>query len=258
LLTCADIIQSEEEAVLGDPNFPRYIMRLPELEPIGRIQRFYERYTQLSLTHHADRPIAISALQDRILAVLGGRGGFGVIDHVVTRGVFNITLLWCRAPSMGPTGLTRIEFPVDMSIGKVPSWSWMAYMGSIAYLNVNLATVVWKRLSSPWSSTGEFFGIEILAGAQTSLDTFFRDTSLHEGHIFMDDPYTEAHRLRVDDYYVVLGIEGGSLPLQHRIHYALIVRPIPPTQNWTVCERIGVGALPGRYLDSSQVSVIIV
>jgi hypothetical protein len=259
----ADCISSDQEAIFGDPHFPKYILKTPDPNWIYQVQRVYETYSQLQIGNIHHRPNAIAALQRRIVRALGddGYGKFGAIEYLDMDGIFNMSLLWCRAHGMGQTGLTRIDFPRDPDIERVPSWSWMAYMGSITYLKVNYSSTDWERVTSPWAEPYHgSLGLGILAKAQA-----FRDITgylpLLEARIFMDDPYTLDSQLREDDYFIILGKEQRDLIVRgDDVHYVLIVRENKHLQaqfyaERIVCERIGAGAIPAKYLSAAAVPV---
>jgi hypothetical protein len=222
----------------------------------------YEKYTELSLTSRADRPTAIAALERRMLQALDAKGGFGVVDDVGMEGILNMSLLWRRAPGMGLVGLTRIEFPRYTSFEEVPSWSWMSYEGSIEYLEVDFTNTDWKRVTSPWSQVSyRIPGSSLLAKAR-QLKENSGDPSPLKANIFMDDPYTQDLRLREDDYFVILGRGQKHLMVEADVvHYVLIVREnrqILHNGERIVCERIGVGAIPERFLSTAEVDVEVV
>jgi hypothetical protein len=257
----AKFITSDQEAILGDPNFPNYVLRTPSPNWIYQVQSIYEKYSQLQVANIIDRPKAIDPLERRILRALGAQGGFGVIDDVTIAGTMHMSLLWRRDPNMGTKGLIKIPFSADSSTGKIPSWSWMAYMGSIVFLEVDFSGIYWEQIRSPsFNSSRESNASGIQAEAQRSL-SISRDTSLQKEHIFMDDPYRQDLQLTADDYYVVLGIEGGDVPVLEKKHYVLIARQkslLSKHGDGGICERIGVGIIPGRYLSSTRFYVEII
>ncbi|KAM7205421.1 hypothetical protein V8F20_003190 [Naviculisporaceae sp. PSN 640] len=147
----------------GDPNFPNILLASKQAEKIIQYQTLYKDYSRLGLTRAYDRPMAIGGLQDRLIAALGCKGGWGVFDEGrAKKGMLRRSLLWIRDREEATGGLKRIEFPIlkqEESTGlatKVPSWSWMAVEGPIDYVVPQFGTVDWEDIESPWSGGSAF------------------------------------------------------------------------------------------------------
>ena len=74
----------------------------------------YESYSKLELSYSTDRPVAIRGLEKRLLRALDTKGGYGVFDIYLRRG-----LLWQRDQA----SLERIDFSGKKEQELVPSWS---------------------------------------------------------------------------------------------------------------------------------------
>jgi hypothetical protein len=91
-------------------------------------------YSGLAFTKDQDRSVAISGLEKRLVRTFSTKGGCGVFEAYLARG-----LLWQR-----PEGrtLTRINYPENLH---VPSWSWMAYSGPISYITIPFDGADWTN-----------------------------------------------------------------------------------------------------------------
>jgi hypothetical protein len=229
---------STKSSVLGDANFP---FALPDFDKGKRIKLYealYERYTRLTFTYPTDRPIAIRGLETRLLRALQTRGGYGVFQIYLRRG-----LLWQRE---GPH-LTRIDFSESAARNAhefVPSWSWMAYGGPIRYMDIP-AAAEWKawhaNVTSPWErdETGEVpnpFELRVLVRD-------FMDFA-PGGCVILDEPdRTYKRQFRC----VVVGSKRAPDPMQAELYYSLIVAPLDGDEH--ICQRVGVAFLERRHID---------
>ncbi|RMJ10266.1 hypothetical protein CDV36_010103 [Fusarium kuroshium] len=112
------------DVLFGDPDFPRECLR--KIHPQFRVpQILYELFSRLKVTRHSDRTHAIAEIE-RLLAIKTERSA--------SYGVFGGSgmarwLLWKHADDEASL--------IPINDGKpIPKWSWMAYSGAIAYLNV--------------------------------------------------------------------------------------------------------------------------
>jgi len=124
---------SSTDLFLADPKFPASLIHRQPYDKIRLFQRLFERYSQLGITDPTDRPIAISGLINRLAATYKMRASHGMFENYLHR-----SLLWDRA---GTDRMQRIQFAPDH---QVPSWSWMAYSGQIAYPRVGCCEVEWN------------------------------------------------------------------------------------------------------------------
>ncbi|CAJ0550130.1 Ff.00g100600.m01.CDS01 [Fusarium sp. VM40] len=134
---------------LGDSNFPSSVEPRYKGGRVMLVQDLYQQYSKRIFWDAKDRPVAIAALEKRLTAVFDTRGGFGVFQAFLERG-----LLWKR-PDKTPF-LKNINFPQQRN---VPSWSWMAYDGLISYVEVDFDEVDWtKEYSSPFATQSAAYG----------------------------------------------------------------------------------------------------
>ncbi|KAK3335921.1 hypothetical protein B0T19DRAFT_23134 [Cercophora scortea] len=135
---------------LGDPNFPSKISddKSDQGERIRFYEDLYRQYSRLAFTRISDRTIAIAGLEKRLIRDLGCNGGFGVFDD--KRSLLQRSLLWQRGSEV--VSLHRIVSTPESDMC-VPSWSWMAYDGSIDFLVPPEGGVEWMagEIHSPWA-----------------------------------------------------------------------------------------------------------
>jgi hypothetical protein len=203
---------------------------------IELFQDLYERYSRLALTFPSDRPIAIKGLETRLLDTFGTTGGYGIFDIYLHR-----CLLWQRADK----ALKHMESFRGGS--PVPSWSWMAYVGRIRYMDVPFGQASWcDDIMSPFAKVRQ---LEILNGSRYDGEGKGIDTAGPEleapvrkigntqgAHLILDDPgQTFTQPLQC----VVVG-NSKTEPLKH---YVLLVQDSSTLEEGHVYERVGVGIL---------------
>lgn len=107
------------------------------------IQSVFARYSRLDLTEKTDRPVAIAALESRLMSFYHTSSIYGIF-----RCFRGESLLWQRSSDdkwMEPL----IDFKDKVSSWsierkRVPSWSWMAYGGEIRFGSVCTDGLSWK------------------------------------------------------------------------------------------------------------------
>lgn len=270
----ANVTHSNKAALLGDPDFPQILINASYGERVRRCEGLYEHYTRLALSNQIDRPIAIHGLQRRLLRALGASGSFGVFYDPRFPGLLPRSLLWRRGDDMHGQALSRIKFPAHRVISSVPSWSWMAYTGSIQYLVLRFGGFDWAHIESPWSDRREQAAdVEgddpdpgfIVEARQYSFEstTYDRDAAFQAGGwLYFDDPSREAS---TDTLCVVLGIEKGLDPStgnmkssSEKMNYLIVVseRYVGGQKN-NVYERVGAGYLPGRCVGAASSKIVL-
>ncbi|KAF4464019.1 serine threonine kinase [Fusarium albosuccineum] len=137
-----------QSQVLGDSDFPSYILPYYKDERIRLVQYIYQFYSGLQLTKPSDRSKAILGLQKRLSRIFDLKQGHGLeATYGIIWAFFERTLLW-QAGTSG--GMARIKYD---KIYAVPSWSWMAYMGKIQYMKIQFSRVNWTgNLQRPFTS----------------------------------------------------------------------------------------------------------
>ncbi|KAM0814065.1 putative Heterokaryon incompatibility domain-containing protein [Seiridium cardinale] len=225
-------------SILGDANFPYAFLTFDKGKRIKLYQDLYERYTRLAPNHSTDRPMAIKGMEARLLHALETRGGFGVFEVYLHRG-----LLWIRE---GPR-LARIDFSkCSTSAAReiIPSWSWMAYDGAIRYVDIPPGAE-WKawyaNVTLPWERVHDYNGrksFELRVLARNIVDFAAGD------RVFLDEPHSAAGH---DFKCVVVGSRRAPNPMRAEEYYSLIVTLLDGEEN--VCQRAGVAFLDRRHID---------
>lgn len=168
---------------------------------------------------------------------------------------------------MQGNGLSRMKFPANRGISVVPSWSWMAYKGSIQYLKLQFDGFEWLDVESPWSSSalqaarteGHTPGLALRAKAQNydfNPTVYVPGANMQsEGLLYFDNPGGTSQPKTA---CVVLGIEKEGQSLAEKQHYVIIIAERTQDRSANkVYERVGAGYLVGKHIDSVRFSVTI-
>ncbi|KAI0146112.1 hypothetical protein GGR57DRAFT_506630 [Xylariaceae sp. FL1272] len=250
-------------AFLGDPSFPHIIMSATQGEKIVRFQNLYKTYSGLGFTNDEDRAVAMSGIQSRLLRAFGTHGGYGIFDEVQKDtsggGLLRRSLLW-HCPDNKE--LTRISFTRDPRLSGVPSWSWMAYNGSIDYLKPEFGNIDWADVQSPWSSdkgSRQVLRLPDRSKESVLISGLVRDLRISDGfdgNLFYDIPSeTDTDRVRC----IVLGVSKGKRSAKERRHYVILVqlsehRGLDGSELY---QRVGAGYLLGRYISGEGERIYI-
>lgn len=161
---------------------------------------------------------------------------------------FGRSLLWKRGSD---TPLGKIDFPPNQNF-QVPSWSWMAYSGTIDFVDAPFNGVDWNdQLSSPWtsanlwaSSTGDSKSNNKLQGVARDFDWWAGNPGIVYDAIV--PPAGCAVKC------VVVGTENRNRVVDEtkRRHFVLVVKPRPDARTNTEYVRVGVGILPASSITS--------
>jgi hypothetical protein len=193
---------------------------------IAFFEEIYEKYSQLDFTHNTDRSLGMAGIESRF-AKLFGRARYGILDDPSECSYLRRTLLWRRAD---PTKvMTKIDYPSNR---RVLSWSWMAVMGPICFMDIPFGAVNWnvdigspfKDIKDPDSTPGALCG-------------YARDFVIQRSdHLFFDRT-TDEHshgQLRC----MVVGTQDTSNDCLMK-HYVLLVTTVEEGSD--IYERVGVG-----------------
>jgi len=116
----------DKASFLGDSHFPTKALRYFGGNGILLYQHLYSHYTTLALTKLTDRPLAIAPLERRVAQELRSDSAYGILE-----GYLSSSLMWTRKNTTG-FATSPIKYPSGQ---KIPSWSWMVYVGPIEYLS---------------------------------------------------------------------------------------------------------------------------
>lgn len=253
---------SEIASFLGDANFPHSIQGKHQGEKILLYQDLFKTYSRLGLSVPSDRPMAIDSLQRRILAALNVKGGFGILDEQLRRGLLRRTLLWCR--DRGLPSLDRIPFPPDRVTAVPPTWSWMVCSGAIDYINPPFGEMLWDTkggLHSPWSqgalATSGYTDTNGVSRMTLNATAWEYSAEDGEGEIILDYPGKSS--VSTGTRCIVLGRENGMARSTVKKHYVLIVAAggDKDMDGETVYERIGAGWLLGKCISDTEPGLLV-
>ncbi|KAF4336070.1 het-domain protein [Fusarium beomiforme] len=240
-------------AFLGDPNFPRLMMKADKGAKILGYQDLYKLYSGLALSRVTDRPWAINGLQERIVTALNVQGQFGMFFEDQPggrrRGLLRRSLLWRRAEDV--ESLSRISFSSSPGALIVPSWSWMAYEGRIDYIQADFGGTEWEALQSQWDAGPERADSGVLAATARDYSDRDPDSRL----VFDSPPKSQTKGCKC----VVLGKQKGDIPDSEKVHYVLLVQPKSLTGQTVnpLYERVGAGTVLGRCIEGNSMKVDI-
>ncbi|KAJ4315291.1 hypothetical protein N0V84_008447 [Fusarium piperis] len=218
---------SNEEAFLGDANFPSIATRASKDHKIRLLKFLYKRYSTLKLASDSDRPLAIASLEQRLLQAFNTKGGYGVMQRYL-----GPTLLWVRGSE---NALRRIHFSPQR---EAPSWSWMAYAGAIDFIDAPVNEVDWNgELGTPWTSTSNLSVNPELRAVAYDIDL----RKSRSGVMFDCEAPPSDYTLKC----VVVGKEKqkDSVAPNEQRHFVLVVEPRPLARGDSVFVRVGAGIL---------------
>jgi hypothetical protein len=229
-----------------DPTFPKWLLRAGDERTIEFIQFLSTEYSRRGLTEDTDRCTAISGLESRIGHVKDCETRFGIFQDFLHR-----SLLWQRS---GEQKMDRIVYETQ----SVPSWSWMAYSGSIKFMHVRFGTVEWVRSlrfnNKPDEHSG--FDTEWKSALVTEIGSF-RDCIFKRsetGCVVLDSDGAERGEIQYDDEIherldaegcVVVGRDYRKSDAGKRKYYILVVRPTGMDNVYT---RAGAGWIINDYV----------
>jgi len=197
----------------------------------GVFQVVFETYSRLELTYDYDRPTAIAGLECRLAKEMASPVAFGVFANF---GCLHRSLLWRRADS---SPLQWIKNPH----AQVPTWSWMAYTGSIDYLDPPSTGVEW----------GRDIALETTAkpAKLTAPITAFTAEMMRKQSVLIMDNWTTADFQSLK--CVVVGRELPSLPetqMEDEAYHILVVSLLQPKAACPEYERVGVATVQRAHL----------
>ncbi|KAL8299223.1 hypothetical protein RB593_009210 [Gaeumannomyces tritici] len=238
------LLRNQKASVFGDPQFPKLAMEWADAsnERHRVFQVVFKTYSQLELTRPTDRPIAIAGVQKRLAKEM---------DTLVASGIFtkseylHRSLLWRRAGDLPLQWIHNMSPPV-------PTWSWMAYMGAIDYLETASAQIDWNSDISLSLKT------DTSSSSKTDTDTaeltapviaFKAETPPSLRPLIMDN----GRPADVQKLKCVVVAKGWSLSSGHsgdnEVYYVLLVLPMQTTGERPQYQRLGVGTVSRANLE---------
>jgi hypothetical protein len=238
-----------------DPSFPQRLLKAGDERTIEFIQFLSTEYSRRGLTEKTDRCTAISGLENRIAQAKKCETRFGIFQSFLPR-----CLLWQRT---GERNTDRIGYETQ----SVPSWSWMAYSGSIQFMDITFGDVEWvRRLRFNRRYKYKPFNKKWKPALVTNISSF-RHCSLKQsetGCAVLDSGGSERGEIQYDvetherldsERCVVLGRDVLESVAGKRNYYILVVRPTSMENEYT---RVGAGWIQGDYVARQDLQVLIV
>lgn len=112
-----------KETFIIDPYFPSRLKKAGYYRCLEFIQFLLDEYSKWELTYKSDRDTAIRSLLERMSRELATDVKYGI-----ARCFIGSLLLWKRTAK-------DMTLPINFERRTVPSWSWMAYDGSIEFID---------------------------------------------------------------------------------------------------------------------------
>jgi hypothetical protein len=229
-----------------DPNFPERLLDAGNQRTIEFIQFLSTEYSKRGLTEKTDRCAAISGLESRIAQAKKCETRFGIFQSFLHR-----SLLWQRSEERDTD---RIDYGAQI----VPSWSWMAYNGSIEFMDIPFGKVEWVR--------GLRFDKKRKRALVTDISSLRKCN--HErrgtGYAILDldgvkrgwiQYDMETHERLDAEGYVVVGRDSRKSDAGKRNYHILVVRPTGVENEYT---RVGAGCILSDYVARQGVQALIV
>jgi hypothetical protein len=237
-----------------DPNFPQRLLKAGDGRTVEFIQFLFEEYSRRGLTEKTDRCTAISGLQNCI-AQVKGKTIFGVFQSFLHR-----FLLWQRSDERNTD---RIGYEPQI----VPSWSWMAYSGSIQFMDIAFRQVEWVRsMRFNQENVHRALNKKGQPALETYISSFLR-CSLKQrdlGYAVLDLDGVERGWIQYDmgtherldaERCVVVGRDVWKSDAGERKYYILVVTPTSMKDEYT---RVGTGWVLSGHVARQGVQALIV
>lgn len=238
-----------------DPSFPKRLLESGDERTIEFIQFLYTEYSRRGLTEKTDRCAAISGLENRIAQAEKCETRFGIFQTFLHR-----SLLWQRSEE-------RNTYRIGYETQIVPSWSWMAYSGSIQFMDIAFDKVEWVRgLRFNKRYKYRRFNKKWRPALVTDIGSFRRCN--HErrgtGYAILDFDGVERGWIQYDietygrldaERCVVVGRDIRDSDVGKRKYYILVVNPTSVKNQYT---RVGAGWILSDYMARQGVQASIV
>jgi hypothetical protein len=238
-----------------DPNFPKRLLKAGNERTIEFIQFLSTEYSKRGLTEKTDRCAAFSGLESRIAQAKQCETRFGIFQSFLHR-----SLLWQRSEERDTD---RIDYGAQI----VPSWSWMAYNGSIEFTDIHFGEVEWVR-GLRFNKRNEHIGLneKWKPALVTDVGSFRRCIPKRRGvgYAILDLDGTERGRIQYDvethehldaERCVVVGRDSRGSDAGKRKYYILVVRSTGMENEYT---RVGAGWILSNYVARQGVQALIV
>ncbi|KAK2752916.1 tol-like protein [Colletotrichum kahawae] len=225
---------NRQSMFLSDSNFPTYGLEHYKDERIRLVQYLYQVYSGLNRTKPYDRSKAILGLQKRLGSTFKSPAMYGVISAYFER-----TFLWQAGV---PGSLTKIDYEAGST---VPSWSWMALMGKVRYIDIPFGGVTWTGdLETPFHAGFDDakWDVRLVAKAKR----LAVDDGVLQERCKVD---VSSCKFEPNSWRCVVVGEGKVANQDGDIdQYVLLIRERSSSVTPPVYERVGVGILSQRHI----------
>ncbi|KAF2257530.1 HET-domain-containing protein [Lojkania enalia] len=229
-----------------DPDFPQRLFWSGDQRTMEFIHYLYQDYSERGLTVNTDRCVAISGLETRIARVVGCRSRYGIFERYLHRDLF-----WQATDEK----LERIAYKKEQY---VPSWSWMAYNGSIRFFDEDIffGRVDWiinLRFAEECKKTLIADVGRFRDGLRLNRKHVVLDSDIERGWVRYDikDKSEESRDLRKERCVVAGRVDDGV-----NKYYILVVRPTSVVGG--EYKRVGVGLIQSDCVVRERLAVRVV
>jgi hypothetical protein len=239
-----------------DPSFPQRLLHSGIERTIEFIQFLSTEYSRRGLTKKTDRCAAISGLESRIAQAKDCESRFGIFESFLHR-----SLLWQRS---GERNMGRI----DSETQSVPSWSWMAYSGSIQFMDITFGNVEWvcslrfNNKPSEHSESIKAWKPALVTDIGSLRRCNFERRGIGYVNLDLDGAQRgwiqydmETHERLDAERCVVVGRAFRESDYRKRKYYILVVSPTGVNDEYT---RVGAGWILSGYVLRQGVQALIV
>jgi hypothetical protein len=238
-----------------DPNFPERLLKAGNERIIEFIQFLSTEYSKRGLTEKTDRCAAISGLESRIAQAKKCETRFGIFQPFLHR-----SLLWQRSEERDTD---RIDYGAQI----VPSWSWMAYSGSIQFMDTTFGGVEWVRsLRFNQRNRRRWLNKKWKPALVTDIGSFQRCSPERRGtgYALLDLDGVERGWIQFDietheglnaEKCVVVGRDSRESDAGKRRYYILVVRSTGMENEYT---RVGAGWILSDYVARQGMQALII
>ncbi|VUC31483.1 unnamed protein product, partial [Clonostachys rosea] len=230
-----------EHTFILDPYFPSRLRKAGYYRCLQFIQSLFEEYSKCGLTYKSDRDIAIRSLLERMGRELATDVGYGII-----RCFIGSLLIWKRTAK-------DLTSPIDFEPRTVPSWSWMAYDGSIEFIDkFRYKLRIPQATDLEFAQDGKELKVKIRKFQNCRLEENMRD---NEFTVKTVDGTTEKVGSMWYDMMdqiefnscVVAGVDGtGSAVNDQKRYFVIMVQQMPGGGY----RRLGAGEVDDGYLST--------
>ncbi|CAG9984190.1 unnamed protein product [Clonostachys byssicola] len=243
-----------KETFIIDSYFPSRLKKAGYYRCLEFIQFLLEEYSKCGLTYKSDRDIAIRSLLERMGRELATDVRYGIV-----RCFIGSLLLWKRTAK-------EMTAPIKFERRTVPSWSWMAYDGSIEFIDkFRYDLRIPQSLDLGFGQDGKEFEVKIRKFENCHLgenngDNEYTIEAIHAIEVLHSATkkvgsmwYDMKEKDKIEfNYCVVAGAHGSGSPVNAVYPKSYLVIVVQETLGGGGYRRIGVGTVYDGYLSTKS------